>query len=220
MFIVEALIIINILFEDVNGLELGSVTDWLSAGSSIITLIFAAYVYSNWQKEKYRDDAYEIQKKIVTQYYPKIFNTLEELEFKLENYNSRILSYNHSLKDSVLMDMQTYLLDTITELEVSTQQLTNDLDIMRLFRYEPIDQFQKITLGFTKTIALLIQIIRTIITSLLGLKMSEFDRVRQSMYRSFTGNIPEAKKILLRLTEAKTYIFSNNTDLRKLFVNF
>lgn len=217
---VAILALIKVLFSSSDNFEWGSVSDLLSAGSSVITLIFAGYVYSNWQKEKYRDDAYTIQKQIITQHYPKIFNTVEELEFKLKNYQFRINGYDHHLKDSVLESMKSYLLDTITELEVTTQLLANDLNTMKLFRYKPVHEFDKIHFGLINIIELIIQSIRTIIMTLRGLKMSEFEHVRQKSYSSFKSIIPLTVKNAHHLFEAKNYIFSNDRDLRKLFITF
>ncbi|MNB98985.1 hypothetical protein D3C75_462480 [compost metagenome] len=214
------LVLIKVLFSNVNGFEWGSVTDWLSAGSSVITLIFAVYVYLSWQKEKYRDDAYVIQKQIITEHYPKIFNIIDELEFKLKNYNFRVNGHNHHLKDSVLDSMQTYLLDTITDLEVTTHQLTTDINIMKFFRYKPVHKFEKMCVGLTRIIELIIQSIKTIISCLRGLKMSEFEHVRRKLYISFNSMIPYTIETSQSLTEAKDYLFSSSLDLRKLFVNF
>lgn len=220
LLILAILDLIKILFSDSKGFEWGSLTDWISASTSIITLIFAFFVYSNWQKEKYRDDTYLIQKQIITVHYPRIFNSIETLEFKLNNYKFRINGHNHHLKDSVIETMQSYLIDTATELEVTSQLIENEFKVMRLFRSKPNPEFEKISLGLIKITELLIQSIRSIIALLSGLKMSEFEHIRRKMYVSFNSMIPFVIQQLKLADTAKKYIFSNNSDLRKLFINF
>ncbi|EEW0968756.1 hypothetical protein ACXZDT_003961 [Escherichia coli] len=220
LLFVAILVLVKILFSGSKGFEWGSFTDWISASSSIITLIFAFYVYSRWQKDKYRDDAYLLQKQIITQHYPKLFITIEKIEFKLKNYRHRVNGYDHHLKDSVLESMQAYLLDAITELEVTSQQLENDINVMKLFRYKPTSEFEKICTAVTNTVELLIRHISNIIALLRGLKMSEFDHVRRKMYNTFDSLIPNTIRLSTHLSEAKTYIFSNNRALNTLFIYF
>ena len=220
LLIISILIFIKILFLNSPSFEWGSFTDWLSSLSSIITLAFAFYVYSRWKKDRYREDAYALQKKIITQHFPKIFMIADELDFRLANFQFRINGHNHYLKDSVLDSMQTYFIDTITELEITSQQLQTDINVIKLFRYKPTSEFEKICIATTRVIELIIQCIKNLIGNLSGLKMSEFEHLRRKMYDGFNGMIPLTSEKIKILSDAKSYIFASNRDLNTLFTNF
>ncbi|MBJ8875059.1 hypothetical protein I5412_08690 [Citrobacter koseri] len=220
LLLIAILIGIKLLFSNVKGFEWGSFTDWLSSLSSIITLAFAFYVYSRWKKDRYREDAYAIQKKIITQHFPKIFMIADELDARLTNFQYRINGHNHHLKDSVLDSMQTYLIDTITELEITSQQLQNDINVIKLFRHKPTSEFKNICIATTRVIEIIIQCIKNLIGYLRGLKMSEFEHLRRKMYDGFNGMIPLTANKINILSDAKNYIFSSNRDLNTLFTNF
>ncbi|EPR1414792.1 hypothetical protein ACU0OL_002211 [Citrobacter koseri] len=219
LLIVAVLILIKILFSNVKGFEWGSVSDWLSAISSIITLLFAFFVYSRWYKERYRDDAYQIQKQIITSQYLNLFNTIDELDFKLINYSFRVNGHTHCLKDSAIEGFQEYLINTITELQITSQQITNNIQVMKLFNYKPSDDFHIVNTCIIKNVDHIIQQTKTIELNLSALKSDTIEIMRKKAYDNFQINISNSKKYVKNVQTGKDYIYNEGKSLHELFVS-
>ncbi|KAE9653651.1 hypothetical protein GQM33_15520 [Escherichia coli] len=215
--LLEIIFFVKLLFSNIE--DWGSITDWISAISSISTLLFAFFVYSRWYKERYRDDAYQIQKQIITSQYLNLFNIIEELDFKLKNYSFRVNGHNHCLKDSAIEEFQAHLINSITQLQITSQQISNNIQVMKLFNYKPSDEFDIVNKNIIQNVDHIIQQSKTIESNLSGLKSDTIEIMRAKFYDNFQFNISNSEKYFRKVHSGKSYIYNEGKSLHELFVS-
>ncbi|MBJ9240893.1 hypothetical protein [Citrobacter braakii] len=208
----------KILFSNSPSFEWGSFTDWLSSLSSISTLLFAFFVYSRWYKERYRDDAYQIQKQIITSQYLDLFNIIDELELKLINYSFRVNGHTHCLKDSAIEGFQENIINAITQLQIISQQITNNIQAMKLFNFKLSNDFDIVNANIIRNVGHIIQQSKNIESNLSALKSDTIEIMQQKAYANFQSDISNSRKYFNKVQDGKSYIYNEGKSLHDFFV--
>lgn len=104
LLIIATLVLIKILFADVNGFEWGSFTDWLSAvgtfGTFIIAII-ALMKVPDWMEQKHYDIAYSLIENAVFKELANVSATSVQLRAKTSNITRRIANaVRNSVRDT------------------------------------------------------------------------------------------------------------------------
>ncbi|MEA5104471.1 hypothetical protein [Pantoea sp. S18] len=198
--------------------DIGNLSDWISAFSSIVTLIIAAIAYSKWQETKYRDDSYQLQKDIITKNYYSLYKTIDDLNVKIGEIKYKCLDLHHSLKKSVIENMQENLIDSMSKLELTSQEIKGNIEILSMFNCHLNETFKNVNHNILLRIEMTNTTIRTITYSLKGIQMDEFEFMRKKSLNFLATAIDSHERNAKVLKEGRTYLYNSNVQLHEFFV--
>lgn len=197
--------------------EYGNLSDWISSLSTLFTLLIALAAYSKWQETKYRDDSYQLQKDIITKNYYSLFKTIDDVNVKIGEIKFKCLNLHHSLKKSVLENMQENLIDFISKLESSSHEIKRNIEILSMFNCHLNEDFKNVNQKILQYIEITNTTIRIITNSLEGIQMEQFEIMRKKSLEYLVSGITAYEKNVNVLKEGRSYLYNSDIKLHEFF---
>ncbi|MGC0802059.1 hypothetical protein WKH50_19165 [Pantoea agglomerans] len=198
--------------------EYGNLSDWISSLSTFFTLLIALIAYSKWQETKYRDDSYQLQKDIITKNYYSLYKTIDDVNVKIGEIKFKCLDLHHSLKKSVIENMQENLIDLMSKLELTSQEIKRNIEILSIFNCHLNETFENVNHNILQYVEITNTTIRIITNSLEGIQMDQHEFMRKKSLDFLAAGIKACERNAKVLKEGRSYLYNSDVKLHEFFV--
>ncbi|QOV53627.1 hypothetical protein CA266_22480 [Serratia marcescens] len=159
-------------------MELGSLTDWISAGANILmagAAVYAAIIAKSWLDQKISDDVYNITKDLFIHDYPKIIRLCNDINFSTSNFDHKLLGFENTLTNEYTISVQEKLTTLGNNLKELTFNANEKIKALGKFNYRPIEDYRLYHVGLMKEVDMQITSVLTFAYEIESMRMSVTD---------------------------------------------